>query len=77
MVQQRRLAGVDFADITRDDILRAREFLVAGTTINVAAAVTFDAHPVGGGNPGPICGELNALLERDMHDNTALLTPAL
>ena len=77
LVQARRLAGVGFADISRADILCAREFLVAGTTINVAAAVAFDGHPIGGGKPGPICKELNVLLEHDMHDNGSLLTPVL
>lgn len=73
----RQLAHVGFADITRDDILQAGEFLVTGTTINVAAAVSLDGQAIGDGHPGPIYRELNALLERDLHENKALLTPVL
>jgi branched-chain amino acid aminotransferase len=70
-----RLTGVAFADITREDIAHAREFLVTGTTINVAAAVSFDGRPIADGRPGPLWRELNDLLDRDMRENTALLTP--
>lgn len=71
------LAAVGFADISRQDILAAREFLIAGTTINVAAAVAFDAHVIGDGRPGPVYRLLSARLERDLRENTRLLTPAL
>jgi branched-chain amino acid aminotransferase len=76
LVRGGRLAQVAFADITREDIGKAREFLVTGTTLNVASAVSFDGSPVADGRPGPVCRELNALLQRDMRENTALLTPA-
>ena len=72
-----QVAHVGFADISRTDILQAKEFLVAGTTINVAAAVSLDGQAIGEGRPGPIYGALNSLLERDLHENKALLTPAL
>lgn len=72
-----QLAGVGFADISRGDILNAREFLIAGTTINVAAAVQFDGDVIGNGQPGPIYRELSARLNQDLRANTALLTPAL
>jgi branched-chain amino acid aminotransferase len=77
LVRKGRLAGVDFADLTQADILKAREFLVAGTTINVAAAVSLDGHAIADGKPGPIYRELSALLDKDLRENTALLTPVL
>jgi branched-chain amino acid aminotransferase len=71
------LSHVGFTDITHADILQAKEFLVAGTTINVAAAVSLDGQNIADGRPGPIYRALNTLLERDLHENRALLTPAL
>jgi branched-subunit amino acid aminotransferase/4-amino-4-deoxychorismate lyase len=71
------LAGVGFADISHDDILNAREFLIAGTTINVAAAVRFDGHPIADGRPGPVYRDLSLRLEKDIRENASLLTPAL
>lgn len=66
--------AVEFADITRADIASAREFLITGTTINVAAGVEFDGKPIGDGKPGPVYQALVALLERDMRGNEAILT---
>lgn len=66
--------AVDVADITRDDLLAAREILLAGTTINVAAGVEFDDRPIADGKPGPIYRALGDLLDRDMRENTDLLT---
>jgi branched-subunit amino acid aminotransferase/4-amino-4-deoxychorismate lyase len=77
LVRNGKLAGVGFADISHDNIMKAQEFLVAGTTINLAAAVSLDGHAIGAGRPGAVFRELNALLERDLLENTALLTPAL
>jgi branched-chain amino acid aminotransferase len=77
LVRRGKLTHVGFADITAADILRAREFLVAGTTINVAAAVSLDGQAIAEGRPGPVYRELSALLEKDLHENRDLLTPAL
>lgn len=70
------LKEVAFADISREDIMAASEFLLTGTTINVAAGVEFDGHPIGTGKPGPVYRALESVLEEDMRSNTALLTPA-
>ena len=64
------LAEVTFADIRREDILSASEFIITGTTLNVVAGVTFDGHPIGTGKPGPIYQALSDLLERDMATET-------
>jgi branched-chain amino acid aminotransferase len=69
-----RVQAVEFADISRGDILAAREFLITGTTINVAAGVEFDGRPIGDGKPGPVFRALATLLEHDMRRNEALLT---
>jgi branched-subunit amino acid aminotransferase/4-amino-4-deoxychorismate lyase len=67
------LKTVAFADISRKDILAASEFLLTGTTINVAAGVEFDGRPIGTGKPGPVYRALESLLEKDMRANNALL----
>jgi branched-chain amino acid aminotransferase len=71
------LKTVAFADISRKDILVASEFLLTGTTINVAAGVEFDGRPIGTGKPGPVYRALESLLEEDMRGNITLLTPAI
>ena len=63
------------ADITLQDILNARELIIAGTTLNVVAGVAFDGHPIGTGQPGPVFERLAALLDKDMRHNPAVLTP--
>lgn len=75
LVADGRLAAVACADIRPADIRTAREMLVTGTTINVAAATSFDGVPVGDGRPGPVHAALSALLDEDMRHNKALLTP--
>lgn len=68
------LTAVGFADITHADMLAAAEVVVAGTTINFAAAVELDGRKIGTGKPGPVALALDELLQRDMRENTELLT---
>lgn len=74
LVSDGQLAGVGCADIPRPALITAREILLTGTTINVAAATSFDNRPVGDGKPGPVYRALSALLVEDMRSNTDLLT---
>jgi len=71
------LTRVSFADISREDIRAAAEYIITGTTLNVVAGVEFDGSPIGTGKPGPIHAALTALLDRDMRENQALLTKVL
>ena len=66
LIPSRQLKDVAFADISRQDILSAAEFIITGTTINVAAGVEFDGQPIGTGKPGPVYRALSALLDEDM-----------
>jgi len=75
LVKTGELAAVEFSDIRPRDIAAASEMLITGTTDNVVPVIEFDSRPVGNGRPGPTCARLNELLTRDMHENTALLTP--
>ena len=69
------LKGVAFDHIPRRAVADAAELLLVGTTIDVAAAVSFDGQPVGSGKPGPVATVLNGLLSRDVLENKALQTP--
>jgi branched-subunit amino acid aminotransferase/4-amino-4-deoxychorismate lyase len=69
------LKDVAFAPISRQAVRDASEFLLVGTTIDVASAIEFDGKPVGNGQPGPVGTRLNALLGRDVLENAALQTP--
>ena len=66
LIPSRQLKDVAFAYISRQDILSAAEFIITGTTINVAAGVEFDGQPIGTGKPGPVYRALSALLDEDM-----------
>lgn len=75
LVRDGSLAFSGLEDITHKDILAARELIIVGTTLNVVAGVAFDGHPIGTGTPGPIYHRLAALLENDIRQNHAILTP--
>jgi len=49
---------VEFSDIQPDDFYTASEVLMTGTTGCLWSAVTIEGHPIGNGQPGPICTQL-------------------
>lgn len=67
------LTGIQEADLSVDDVRRAKEMLIFGTTPNVTAVTTFDGHPVGRGAPGPIYEALSGLFNADLK-NPAMQT---
>jgi len=69
------LAAVTFRDIAEDEVRRADELLVVGTTVLVASARDYEGAPVGSGLPGPVGRALNDLLTCDMVANADLRTP--
>lgn len=75
LIESGELRRTGFADITHEDVLRAAELLIAGTTPNVASAREFDGMAVGAGTPGPVGQRLGALLQEDMRGNRQILTP--
>ncbi len=72
---QIRLPEALFQDIPRARISEASEFILVGTTIDVASAVEFDGQPIGDGKPGPVAARLNNLLQQDIRFNRSLQTP--
>ena len=75
LVKNGTLKSVAFAAIPGRMLRSAAEILAIGTTPDVTAVVRLDDRPVGGGRPGPVQQQLNAMLARDMRENRALLTP--
>jgi branched-chain amino acid aminotransferase len=75
LVARGGLVSVGPADIPMEAVRAAREMLIVGTTVDVAAAVEFDGKAVGDGKPGPAWRELSLLLEEDMRSNREVLTP--
>jgi len=75
LIKKGVLEKAEYRDITREDLGKADEIIVTGTTRDVVSVVEFDRKPVGKGVPGSICVELNKLLARDIMCNKSLLTP--
>jgi D-alanine transaminase len=48
-----------------DDLARASELFLAGTTLEVMPIVTVDGKPVGSGRPGPVAQRLGALFRAE------------
>jgi branched-chain amino acid aminotransferase len=66
LVRDGRLRGLARGPIAREELERAREILIFGTTPDVTAAVALDGRAVGDGRPGPIALALLALLREDI-----------
>ncbi len=62
------LRGVEVCDIPVVEARAAREMLLIGSSIKVAAIVEWDGRPIGDGRPGPMARALRELLERDMRE---------
>lgn len=73
LIRDGRLAAIEEADLTMENVRRASEVLIFGTTPNVTSVVEWDGHPVGSGRPGLVGRALDELLDRDMEQNAALL----
>jgi D-alanine transaminase len=56
--------------ITRDELARADEVLLCGTTNDVTPVVTIDGATVGRGVPGPIGDRLRAALDAQLYGNS-------
>jgi D-alanine transaminase len=53
------------APVYLDDLARASELFLAGTTLEVMPIVTVDGKPVGSGRPGPVAERLGALFHAE------------
>ncbi|MGH7631076.1 MAG: D-amino-acid transaminase, partial [Gemmatimonadales bacterium] len=62
------LAGVDGVDlceeaVSPDELARASEVFLTGTTTGVMPVIRIDGRDVGGGRPGPVARRLGRLLD--------------
>ena len=55
-----------FHQVREDDIYRAREVMVLGTTTNCTSVVRFEGQPIHDVSPGPVSRRFNALLAQDI-----------
>jgi 4-amino-4-deoxychorismate lyase len=62
------LAGVEEANVPREELEQAVEMLIFGTTPHVAAVTEFAGKPVGDGQPGPVWQELSRVFEQDLQN---------
>jgi len=74
LVREGRLKEAREAQLTREDLLAAKEVMMFGTTFDVLPVVSFDGQSVGGGEPGPIFRTFLDLMRKDQQEGE-LLTP--
>jgi len=74
LVSEGLLRSVAEGRIAREELFRAREVLVVGTTPDVLAVTEFEGRPVGGGKPGPVSKRLLQLLEHEIRFDPAFRT---
>jgi 4-amino-4-deoxychorismate lyase len=73
LVARGTLKDVQVAHVSMDDALAAKEMLLIGSSVKVAAIVQWDDHKIGDGKPGPISRALMELLEEDMRSGDRLI----
>ena len=66
------VAGADFADLTRDDLMQAREIAFVGTTLGVLPVGRLDEREL---TPGPVCRALQLGYVQRMTSDPGLRTP--
>jgi branched-chain amino acid aminotransferase len=74
LVKEKRVTDVRFDRIPAEEAYLASEIMLMGTSINLIPVVSFDGHTIGQGAPGPAYRRLSDLLEKDMTENSELLT---
>jgi branched-chain amino acid aminotransferase len=76
LVHSGELQEVKETDLSPDDIVKAREVIIFGTTMDALPVISFQDKKIGAGTPGPISHQLYELLRRDQLENAEVLTPA-
>lgn len=75
LVAEGLIAQVGHADLTRDDLVNAKEILASGTITTLVSIVDLDGQAIGDGTPGPVRTRLRELLDRDTRENEKERTP--
>ncbi|MDH4065780.1 MAG: D-amino-acid transaminase [Acidobacteriota bacterium] len=68
------ISGIEVGDVPVAQARAAREMLLLGSSVKVAAIVAWDDQTIGDGTPGPVARALLALLETDMRTGDRLIT---
>ncbi|MBC7189292.1 aminotransferase class IV [Candidatus Aerophobetes bacterium] len=75
LVKEGYLKGVSQRDISPEEAYKSAEMLIFGTGPNVLPVITYDGRTIGTGKPGPVYRKLAELFEKDIMENSVLLTP--
>lgn len=67
------LTGIKVAKFGPEDVARAREVLLLGTSIDVLPVTRFDGRPVADGRPGPAARALLDLVRQDVRQGPVLV----
>jgi branched-chain amino acid aminotransferase len=65
LIAEGLLASITERDLHLEDLSRAREIMMAGTTLDVIAVTQIEKNKVGNGNPGPVAMRLRELILSD------------
>lgn len=74
LVESGLLRAAEFRPVRPEQVRRATEMHVYGTTPNVTPVIEFDDRPVGDGQPGPVAVALFELLKEEMVPDSRRLT---
>ena len=74
LVKEGKIKSAGVADLTREDLLTAREAAFVGTTLGVLPVREVDGHSIGEGKPGSVCTFLQLALMQEMSTRADLRT---
>ncbi len=74
LVSSGELASVEFADLSRCNVLEAAEAAFVGTTLGVLPIGRIDGHTIGNGKAGEVCKKLHVRLMEEFSTNDAYRT---
>ncbi|MFW6325526.1 MAG: aminotransferase class IV [Desulfovermiculus sp.] len=75
LVDTGELTQIQEANIYAEDLYRAQEAIMFGTTFDALSVVSCQGKTIGDGRPGPISRRLYELLSRDQLESPEVLTP--
>ena len=60
---------IEFHAVREDDLYRAKEVLIFGTTTDCVSIVRFEGQPINDVRPGPVSIKIRELLQKDLAEN--------
>jgi 4-amino-4-deoxychorismate lyase len=75
LVSEGYLQAIRVRDVHTDELPRAREMMLVGTTLDVVPVAEFEGRPVGSGGVGPVARRCRELLTADIHACAQMQTP--